>query len=421
MSSTFSIALSALKAESQAINATGNNLANLNTTGFKGSAVDFKDLFSEYLGTGGGSQYGLGVSIPITNAQYSQGSIASNSSPLSGAIQGNGFFVVNSPSGQQLYTRDGNFVQDTNGVLRTETGEAVQGWTASSAGLDTSGVPGDIVLPVGSLLAANATQNFSLNGNLDSSGTAGASTGTFSQPMQVVDSLGNTHNLTVTFTKTAGVNNAWTYDVTIPGGDLASGTAGTQQSVLTGAPGALTFNSDGTLDTSGGTSAAIAISGLADGAGDMSINWSLLNSSGDATLTQYAEASAVSSSTQDGKQAAQLTTVAIQTGGQVIATYSDGRTQVAAQLALAAIANPDSLQNVGNNNLAVSASTATPAIGTEGTGGRGTIDGSALEGSNVDMATEFTNLIVYQSGYQAASRVISTENTISQDLLNLIH
>jgi flagellar hook protein FlgE len=197
--------------------------------------------------------------------------------------------------------------------------------------------------------------------------------------------------------------------------------------VLTGTPGTLTFNSDGSLITTTGTPpapippGAVKITGLADGASDMNINWNLLSPTGAGTVTQYAEASAVSSATQDGKQAAQLTTVAIQTGGQVVATYSDGRTQVAAQLALAAIANPDSLQNVGNNNLAVSASTATPAVGTAGTGGRGTIDGSALEGSNVDMATEFTHLIVYQSGYQAASRVISTENTISQDLLNLIH
>jgi flagellar hook protein FlgE len=297
---------------------------------------------------------------------------------------------------------------------------------ASAGTINSSGVPGNIVLPVGSLLPANATQNFSLNGNLDSAGVAGTSTGTFSQPIQVVDSLGNTHNLTVTFTKSATANNVWSYDVTIPGGDLTGGTAGTQQSVLTGAPGSLTFNSDGSLVTTTGTPpvaippAAVKISGLADGASNMNINWNLLNSTG-GTLTQYAETSAASSSTQDGKQAAQLTTVAIQTGGQVVATYSDGRTQVEAQLALASIANPDSLQNVGNNNLAVSASTATPAIGVAQTGGRGKIEGSALEGSNVDMATEFTNLIVYQSGYQAASRVISTENTISQDLLNLIH
>jgi flagellar hook protein FlgE len=414
MSSTFSIALSALKAESQAINATGNNLANMNTDGFKGAAVDFKDLFSQYLGSGSGFQAGLGVGIPITNAQFTQGSVESTTSPLSAAISGNGFFVVNSSSGQQLYTRDGNFVQDSNGVLRTETGEAVQGWTATATGVDTSGVPGDIVLPVGALLPASPTKNFSLNLNLDSSGVAAS---TFSQPMQVVDSLGNTHNLTVTFTKTSTLN-VWKYDVTIPGSDLASGTGG---SVLS-APGTLTFNSDGTLDTATSTTSATAsISGLADGAANMSIKWSLLDADGNSTVTQYAETSSLSSSAQDGKQASQLTSVAIQNGGQVVATYADGQTNVAGQLALAAIANPDSLQNVGNNNFTVSASTATPAIGAAQTGGRGQIEGSAVEGSNVDMATEFTNLIVYQSGYQAASRVISTENTLTQDLLNLIH
>ena len=419
MSSSFSIALSALQAESQAINTTGNNLANMNTDGFKESEVDFKDLFSQYYGSG--VQAGLGVSIPQGNQVFTQGSIQSSQAPLSAAIQGNGFFVVSGASGQQLYTRDGNFTTDSNGVLRTETGEAVQGWTATTNGLNTTGTPSSITLPTGQVLPPVATQNFTLSANLSAQAVAGTASGTFSAPMQVVDSLGNTHDLTVTFTQSASAANTWNYNVTIPASDLTGGTAGQQQALLA-TPGTITFNSDGTMSTSGGTApVAVAINGLADGAANMNMNWSLFDANGQGNITDYAEASNLASSSQDGNQAAQLTSVAIQTGGQVVATYSNGLTKVAAQLAMASVENPNSLQNIGNNNFAVTSETATPAIGVAQTAGRGQILGSSLESSNVDMATEFTHLIVYQSGYQASSRVISTVNNMNQDLFSLIH
>jgi flagellar hook protein FlgE len=239
--------------------------------------------------------------------------------------------------------------------------------------------------------------------------------------MQVVDSLGNTHNLTITFTQSAASPNTWSYDVTIPGGDLTGGVAGTQQSVLA-APGNVTFNTNGTLSSAGGTApVAVNVNGLADGAANMSMNWKLFDSNGNGLLTEYAQTSALASSTQDGNQAAQLNSVAIQSGGQVVAIYSNGQQKIEAQLALAAIQNPTSLENVGNNNFSVSTNTATPAIGAPQTGGRGQILGGSLESSNVDMATEFTNLIVFQSAYQASSRVISTAQTMTQDLLQLIH
>jgi flagellar hook protein FlgE len=137
-------------------------------------------------------------------------------------------------------------------------------------------------------------------------------------------------------------------------------------------------------------------------------------------ITQYGENS-TSSTSQDGAQAAQLSQVAIQNGGQVVATFSDGQQKIEAQLALATVQNPDSLSNVGNNNFAATSQTATPSVGLPQTGGRGQIEGGALEASTVDMATQFTNLIVYQSAYQAASRVITTADQMTQDLLNVIH
>jgi flagellar hook protein FlgE len=435
MSSAFSIALSSLQAESAAINTTGNNLANMNTDGFKGSAVDFKDLFSASMGNGASYDSGLGVTLPVNNQLFTQGAIQTSSAPLSAAIQGNGFFVVNSPSGQTLYTRDGNFVQNAAGELQTETGEAVQGWTAGANGISTTASPGNIVLQADAVLPPTPTANFSINANLDSQPTVAGTANTFSAPMQVVDSLGNTHQLSVTFTQSLTTLGQWSYNVTIPNGDLAAaaqltapGDTATTGVPLTGGTGTVSFTTSGALATLNGVAATnstapvvVTTPALGDGAAAMTMNWSLLNASGTAQLTDYAQASGLASSAQDGTTASSLTSVGIQNGGQVIATYSNGQTKVEAQLALAEIQNPTSLQNVGNNNLAASANTAIPAVGTPQTGGRGQILGGAVESSNVDMATQFTNLIVYQSAYQASSRVISTEQTIDQDVLQLIH
>ncbi|MDQ2840793.1 MAG: flagellar hook protein FlgE [Acidobacteriota bacterium] len=416
MSSTFSIALSALQAQSEAINTTGNNLANMNTTGFKGSSVAFKDLFGETLGANQSFQVGLGVRVPVSDTVFSQGAIQNSDSSYAAAIQGNGFFVVNSPTNEQLFTRDGNFTLDASGTLKTQTGETVQGWSATSSGIDTTGAPGNIVLPTGAVLAPKVTQNLSISANLNAAAAVGSSDGTYSVPLQVTDSLGNEHSLTFTFTKTA--SNTWNYDATIPGGDLSGGTAGTNVSLLS-SPGTLTFDASGNL-TSSTTPVALSSTALADGASALSINWGMLSSSGSPLFTQYSEAS-TNSTSQDGFQGAQLSGIGIQNGGQVVATYSNGQQKVEAQLALATIQNPDSLSNVGNNNFSATSQTATPSIGLPQTGGRGQIDGGALEGSNVDMATQFTNLIVYQSAYQAASKVITTADQMTQDLLNVIH
>jgi flagellar hook protein FlgE len=430
MSSAFSIALSSLQAESAAISTTGNNLANMNTDGFKGSAVDFKDLFSASMGSGTSYDSGLGVTLPVNNQLFTQGAIQTSSAPLSAAIQGNGFFVVNGSDNQQLYTRDGNFVQNAAGELQTETGEAVQGWTAGPNGISTTGAPGNIVLPSDALLPPTPTANLSINANLDSQQTVAGTANTFSAPMQVVDSLGNTHNLTMTFTQSLTVPGQWSYNVTIPNGDLATGTAAnaTNPVTLTNGTGAVNFSNTGALTSvtpTGGAAGTAAVPlttpALADGAAAMTMNWSLFNAAGVGQLTDYAQASGLASSTQDGNTSSSLTSVGIQNGGQVVATYSNGLTKVEAQLAMAEIQNPTSLQNVGNNNLSAGANTSTPAIGTPQTGGRGQILGGAVESSNVDMATQFTNLIVYQSAYQASSRVISTEQTIDQDVLQLIH
>jgi flagellar hook protein FlgE len=418
--SAFSVALSALQAESSAIDTTGNNLANLNTTGFKGSNVDFRDMVSQAIGVGtSATSVGLGVMPPLNVQQFTQGSIQASSSTLDCAIEGNGFFIVNNASGAQLFTRDGSFKVDANGTLETQTGEDVQGWTATASGLNTSGAIGNIVVPAGTDLPPVTTQNATMDLNLDASATVYSTTDTtseFSQPIQVYDSLGQVHTLNVTFEKKGA--NDWTVNVTIPGADVGVTTG--PQSVGTGE---LTFDpKTGLLLTpAAGSPIEITISGLADGATfDKPINLNLYNSDGTAAITQYAQPSSLTSSTQDGSAAAQMTSIAITDGGQVMATFSNGQQKVEGQLALADIRNPDTLKNVGDNEFVASGNTAQPAIGTPQTGGRGQVLGSSLEASNVDMATQITNLIVFQRGYEAATKVISTADTITQDLINLI-
>ncbi len=416
MFSTFSIALSALQADSDAINVTGNNLANLNTTGFKASVAQFDDLVSEYLTGVASAGVGMGVA-PLSSEQvFSQGSLQSSAVPLATAIQGSGFFVLQSPNGQQEFTRDGSFALSSTGVLQTQTGENVQGWMATNGVVNANSAPGNLVFPTGAILPPKPTQNISADLNLNAA-SANAN-GTFSTPIQVIDSLGNTHTLTMNFAQSGA--NSWTYNVTLPGSDLSGYVPGTSPVNSTIASGTLAFNSDGTLASNTASPVSLNVHGLADGAADLSMSWGLLNSSGSGAITQYDQPSSLNSSSQDGQQAAQLAQVAIANGGQIMASYSNGQSVVAGQIALASISNPNSLLNLGNNNYTVSGQTATPAIGLPQSGGRGQIVGGSLEASNADMGSEFTHLIVFQSSYGANSKVITTANTMAQDLLNLI-
>src|SRR5664279_6293363 len=161
---SFSTALSALSATSTAIDVVGNNLANLNTPGFKTSAVEFRDLVTQSLGAGlGDTQVGFGTGTPLTVRQFTQGALQTSGGLLDAAVQGDGFFVVNNAAGNQLYTRAGNFNTDKDGNLLTDTGDKVQGWTTidpTTGNVNTNGPIGNIIVPVGSLKAPNATSLF---------------------------------------------------------------------------------------------------------------------------------------------------------------------------------------------------------------------------------------------------------------------
>ncbi|MBI4907779.1 MAG: flagellar hook protein FlgE [Acidobacteria bacterium] len=415
MALTFSTALSGLSAHSTAIDVVGNNLANLNTVGFKGSTASFQDLVSQSIGAAGSNnQVGLGVNRPGVFRGYTQGSIQLSNGPLDAAIQGDGFFVARNSTNQLLLTRAGNFQVDASGNLLTANGDRVQGWGQTAGVLNTTGPVGNITLPFGVLRMPVATTKFSISGNLNA---ATANTGKFAAPVEVIDSLGTSHVVTVTFTKTG--NNAWDYKVTAPGEEVTGGTAGTPSELATGS---LTFDSAGKLTSpAAGASGSVTVNfrNLANGAADMEMKWDLYTADRQPMLTQISQASAVSGTNQNGSQAAQIAKVGVADGGQIVATYSNGQQSVIAQLALASVVNPESLVSIGDNEFQLGSNTSAPAIGLPDTGGRGKVMGEALEASNVDLAREFTNLIIYQRGYQANSRVITTLDELSQETNNL--
>jgi flagellar hook protein FlgE len=182
----------------------------------------------------------------------------------------------------------------------------------------------------------------------------------------------------------------------------------------------VTFDNAGVLTApAAGAPVAIAVSGLANGAADLAMNWELYTAAGVPRLSQYTQTSGTAANTQNGAATAALTGVALADGGRIVAKYSNGEQRIVAQVALAGIRNPESMIAVGNNNYVTSATTALPAIGLADTGGRGKIFGGSIEYSTVDIAREFTNLIVYQRGYQASTRVVTTVDEISQETINI--
>jgi flagellar hook protein FlgE len=412
MFSSFTTALSGLNANSTAIDIIGNNLANLDTTGFKADNVEFSDLMSQQLGATAASAVGLGVAPAEAVMQFQQGSIQQTGGALDAAISGNGLFVVRDNVGQQLYTRAGNFTLGADGSLLTATGEHVQGWLATAGVVNLNQPVGDISIPLTGVVPAKATTTVSLNANLDAAAAGGGASVNFSAPVQVVDSQGGTHTLTFSFTNT-GVNK-WSYTITIPAADL---TAGGNTTV---ASGNLTFNGSGQLTAPPpGAPIALNITNLADGANNLAMNWDLYDAGNNGLLTQFAQPSGTSATTQDGLTSGQIVNINMGNNGILLANYSNGQQLPVAELALANIQNPETLVSVGDNNLKATNATATPAIGTADSGGRGQVVGGALEGSTVDIAQEFTMLIGAQRSYEANGKVITTSDQMLQTLISL--
>lgn len=413
---SFSSGLSGLSAHSTYLNVIGNNLANLNTVGFKASSVNFVDLVSSNVG--GQSlnpmQVGLGVVTGSISPVFSQGTPQNTQEATNASIQGQGFFVVGNDDGY-AYTRDGSFSFNANGVLVTADGLPVQGWTtvdAATGEIVTTGKTGAIAVPPGVLREPSATTQFATLTNLSSTAAVGD---TFSTGVQVYDSLGTSHVLTITYTKTGG--GAWGYDIAAAGEDVAGGTAGTPVSIATGT---LAFDGTGRLTTvNGGPVADVALTtpAWANGAAGNSLDWIMVLPNGDAALTGYSAPSQTASKTQNGSGGGMVNNIAILADGTIQATFGAGQTVAVAKLALANFNNPKGLVKLGSNRYGESEAAGLPNIGEAGTGGRGTLIGSTLEQSNVDMAQEFTQMILAQRGYQANAKTITVSDELLADTL----
>jgi flagellar hook protein FlgE len=416
---SFSASLSGLNANQQKLSVIGNNLANLNTVAYKSSTVNFADLVSQSVGgpSANPMQIGLGVTTGEITPNFSQGSLENTGIATNVAIQGSGFFVVGGEQ-NRAYTRAGNFGFNADGQLQTADGQPVQGYTAIdpvTGKIDTSGPPTDIVVKPGVLREPVPTTSFGAIINLD----AGAATGaTFGSSVQIVDALGVTHIATATFTKTAP--GAWNYSVTVPGAEVTGGTAGTPFPI---ASGTLGFNNEGKLSLVNGSSTAdvtITSPAWANGAKPTNFSWDLLGANNEPTITGYSSPSATASVTQNGVgSAAPSTVIVIDQDGFLVASFGVGQTLKVAQLAMANFANPGGLVKLGTNLFSASDGSGAAVVGTPGTGSRGTIVGSALEQSNVDIAHEFTQMILAQRGYQASSKGITVADELLVDTLNL--
>lgn len=376
--------ISGLRSHQTMLDVTGNNIANVNTTAFKGSSVEFQDTLSQLVRNStlpqqdaGGSnpaQVGLGVQVAAVATNFAQGAAQSTGVPTHLMIAGDGFFVVRSGA-DTAYTRNGAFSFDAQGRMVTSDGAFVQGWTARNGVITPGGATGNITLPVGAISPAAATTSARVTGNLPSDAEPGTE---LVRDVTVYDAEGTADTLSLTFTRTAG---GWT--VATDGGATA----------------ALAFT-DGEL-TTGGTLQA----------GPIAIDLS--------ALTGYAELSTVTVSGQNGREAGTLQSYALSDDGSLVGTFSNGQTQVLARVALATFVNPEGLEKAGSSQYRPTVNSGEPAIGAPGVDGMGSLVSGALEMSNVDLSQEFTNLIVAQRGFQANARIITTSDEVLQELTNL--
>lgn len=410
--------VTALTANQRKLDVIAANIANVNTTGYRGSRVLFQDLFSQTLAGArtpvarfGGTnpqQVGLGVRIASIDTNFNQGSLFTTGRAGDLAIQGGGFFVLNNGTSQGLvYTRDGSFSVDVAGrLVDPATGFAVQGFLADENGvIDVTQPVQDIVIPVGAQSLVRATNNVVFAGNLDSETAVG---GTVTRTIEVFDSLGTTREIDLTFELTVpGPPNEWewTASTTDPDGTINASSTGT-----------ITFNGNGEIIS------------ITNSTVTMDFNAGLPTQPIDpfvfeldlSQVTQLADVSDVAVASQNGFPRGTLELFNISQDGVINGIFSNGLTQVLGQVAVAKFANEGGLERVGDNSFIQTPGSGSPQIGSPNTGGRGSVSGGVLERSNVDLATEFSELIITQRSFQANARTITTADTLLQETVNLI-
>jgi flagellar hook protein FlgE len=348
-------------------------------------------------------QIGLGMNIGSIDMLFTQGNLETTGVETDLAIQGNSFFVVSDGS-QNFYTRSGAFQLDANGRLVASTnGYVVQGRPAVNGSTAGQSI-GDIILPYGKKAPANPTTLATLGGNLDASAVQGT---TQQSSITVYDDQGGTHELQITFTKSANANE-WDYVITASNVDAGN--------VYANDTGTVTFDTDGTLLSPETVDFGFQPNGFA-GNQSVTLNFGLAGTIDG--LSQFASPSTAVIRDQDGYTMGLLERISIDQSGTIVGAFSNGTTITLAQLVLADFNNPSGLIRSGDNMYAVSPNSGAAVLGFSGEGSQSVVSSGALEMSNVDLAQEFTNLITSQRGFQSNARVITTSDEMLQELVNL--
>jgi flagellar hook protein FlgE len=417
-----------LEANTTDLSVIGDNIANANTIGFKESRASFQDAMSQQMigaGTATG-QMGLGTQLESIQKIITQGAISNTGLATDLAIDGNGFFVVsgahNGTNGQ-FYTRAGQFTVDNTGTVVNQEGLHVQGYTANTAGV-LGTTPGDLTLGDSSW-PASATTTVGVQANLDSGATAPVlpfdplnpgTTSNSSTSVTTYDSLGTAHQVDVYFVKTAA--GAWDWHALTDGGGLTGGVAGTPTEVATGT---MTFDTSGrlTAQTTGLNNFnplnAVNPQPLTFNFGDPTGG----GGTGVLGITQFSGPSGATQTSQDGFAAGALTHIAIDKGGNINGTFTNGQTRLLGQIATALVKAPDQMDRVGGNLFAVTNGSGQATLGAAGDLGRGNIVAGALEQSNVDLANEFVKMIAAQRAYQANGKTVVTADALLQELMQI--
>jgi flagellar hook protein FlgE len=428
--------VSAIEAQQQQMDVIGNNIANVNTTAFKAGRVTFQDQLSQTiqgasLGNGttvGGTnaqQIGLGVRVGSIDTSMEQGGLAATARPTDLAIQGNGFFMLGEGSnGQVQYTRDGSFTVDNNGnLVNASSGQYVLGWQSDTA----TGVPdttkqidgtSHLSIPVGSLTSVFPTSAAVFGGNL--SADALSTDAAYTRSVNVYDSLGKAQTVTMGFTRDAtlpsgaptGAASSWTWTAT---GSAISGTSGTAPDTKN--TGTIYFDTSGKeIQNADGTSASTGQIELTNTDAsttpqDITPDFS--------SVTQVSGTSTTAPVSQNGFGPGTLSSFSIDETGSITGIFNNGQTRVLGQIAMANFANPEGLQSAGGNNFDASINSGLPQVGTAEASGLGKISTGYLEQSNVDLSTEFTNMIVSQRGFQANTKIVSTVDQMLNDVITM--
>ncbi|MDA3808796.1 MAG: flagellar hook protein FlgE [Spirochaetaceae bacterium] len=438
----------------------GNNISNVNTIGFKKGRVNFQDMISQSMGGAakpteqlGGvnpKQVGLGMAVASIDTIHTQGSLQTTGKMDDLAVQGNGFFIMSSGA-RQFYTRAGAFGLDQEGTLvNPANGMKVQGWSAETIEgqrfINTASDPGDLVIPVGGKDPASATTEVEFACNLDKrlpeivdgAGAAQTREGTWSIDKDMYDTFGNVHKLNISFTKVTGVANQWQATVAVDG----DAEVNTNTNIEIGAENnagnvfLLNFDNLGSLSsvqdaqgdaiTEGSLLIPVAFDiadTTPDAAGNLIRQTFNLNL-GDVgsytnSVTQFAETSSTKAFKQDGYGMGYLDTFKIDQSGIITGVYSNGTNRELGQVALASFINPGGLEKAGESTFVISNNSGDPNIGPSGIAGKGKFIAGALEMSNVDLAEQFTDMIVTQRGFQSNSKTITTSDEMLQTLLQL--